>query len=54
MKKLIAVCLSALLCAALLTGCGGGLSDAYDEDKVISLAHAHLRGYFYPAWRKQL
>jgi len=39
MKKLIAVCLSALLCAALLTGCGGGLSDAYDEDKVISLAH---------------
>lgn len=39
MKRLIAVCLSALLCAALLVGCGGGLSDAYDEDKVISLAH---------------
>ncbi|MPN23109.1 hypothetical protein SDC9_170494 [bioreactor metagenome] len=39
MKKLIAVCLSALLCAALLAGCGGGLSDAYDEEKVVSLAH---------------
>ena len=40
MKKLIAVCLSALLCAALLAGCGGGLSMLTMKTRLF---HWHMR-----------
>ena len=39
MKKLFCLLLCSLLCAGLLAGCGG-LSDNYDEEEVVSLAHA--------------
>lgn len=39
MKKLFCLLLCSLLCAGLFAGCGG-LSDNYDEEEVVSLAHA--------------